>query len=42
MDVDSGIKPNPDDLSQYKLDDYDDDAKESGQIIARHVNWRPN
>ncbi|RDB25746.1 putative WD repeat-containing protein C17D11.16 [Hypsizygus marmoreus] len=27
MDVDSGPKPKDDDLSQYKLDEYDDDAK---------------
>ena len=30
MDVDPGPKPNKDDLSQYNLDDYDDDAKADG------------
>jgi len=34
MDVDSGStkpKPKSDDLSEYNLDDYDDDAKTTGE-----------
>lgn len=30
MDVDSDPKKTPDDLSQYNLDEYDDDVKTNG------------
>lgn len=36
MDVDSSApkKKNPDDLSEYKLDEYDNDVKTEGLYIA--------
>lgn len=37
MDVDSGPKPKEDDLSAYKLDEYDDDAKTAGTRSSRSL-----
>lgn len=40
MDVDSGPtkpKPKSDDLSEYNLDDYDDDAKTTGERYGQFL-----
>jgi hypothetical protein len=40
MDVDSGptkSKPKSDDLSEYNLDDYDDDAKTTGERYGANI-----
>ncbi|KAG6845473.1 hypothetical protein H0H87_008833 [Tephrocybe sp. NHM501043] len=42
MDVDSAPKPKADDLSEYKLDEYDDDIKTTGDNIKGLTYYRDN